>query len=263
MARTLKEPIAVQPFLDWCQQREEQIDRELDVWPGISRDFGEGCGPRARLLAEIGWLGEHDARRYYRWRHDLQSGLVERGMVEDALDHAGVDFYDVYPDIPRSASVGCKVGEGRRMTDAQVLAAHRVYWDGRLSVRQVSDLLWERYGYASVESCASQLRCAFVALGLPRRSVEEANLIAHRKHGLAVGGRDGSGYRRYLNLTRYGPCQAIRGDGSACVRAAKAGTQFCGLHQPEEMARRAAQIAVVNAQGKNMLRWANREGVAA
>lgn len=261
MARPLKEPIAVEPFLKWCEAREAEIQREFDAAPS-DRWQSESSAHRL-VLFEIGWPTDSDARRYLRWRNESLTGLVERAVVEDALHHAGVDFYAVYLDVPDPKGPGDWVGRGRWMTDAEVLAAHTVYWRGGVSLRRLGDLLWERYGYSGSVSCATQLRRAFVNLGLPCRPVEEASLMAHLTHGLTRNGERPPLYKRWLNVQRHGQCDATLRSGDPCPRAARPGTSACGYHQPDEMARRREQIAAVNAEGKNLLRWADREGVTA
>lgn len=261
MARTLREPLPVGPFLWWCHRRVVEIERELDL-PANKRNLPFQEGPQCRLLFEIGWHGEHDSRRLYRWAHETPSGLVERGLVEDALDHADVDFYEVYWTVLPPAET-TRVGFTRRMTDAQVLAAHTVYWRGEVSLGVLGEMLWERYGYANAESCEDQLRRAFISFGLPRRLQAEASALAHFKHGLCRNGRRAALYQRVMDLQRYGQCTAERKDGSQCPRAAKPGTEHCGYHQPEEVARRQAQIELVNAQGRNVWNRVDRQGAAA
>jgi hypothetical protein len=167
MARTLREPLPVGPFLWWCHWRMEQIEREFD--PLYRGGPAQSDAVQGRLLMEIGWTGEWDSRRLYRWAFETPSGAVERGLVEDALDHAGVDFYGVYWSVKPPAWKGDRRRD-RRMTDAQIVAAHVVYVKGKLSVRDLAEMLFARYGHASPEAADAALRLAWTRLGLPLRS---------------------------------------------------------------------------------------------
>lgn len=168
MSRTINEPVPVGPFLWWCHHRMEQIEREFD--PLLRGGPARSDALPERLLMEIGWTGEWDARRLYRWAFETPGGLVERGMVEDALDHAGVDFYRVYWSVKPPTRNGGRWRVGRRMTDAQVVAAHVVYTRGKLTVRELAELIFERHGHASPEAADAALRLAWTRLGLPLRS---------------------------------------------------------------------------------------------
>lgn len=103
----LREPIDVQPFLDWCERREAQIRRELDNYPAITATTGRagtagalrGQQSQIRLAMELGWSAEHGPRRLHRWRNELADGTVERAIVEEALFHADADFEHVYPHL--------------------------------------------------------------------------------------------------------------------------------------------------------------------
>lgn len=189
MARSLREPIPVGPFLWWCHRRVAEIERELDT---IADDQGvhQDESPKRRLLFEIGWHGEYDMRRLYRWAHETRSGCVERGLVEDALHHAGADFYRVYWSVKPPKGKGGRLGLGRRMTDEQVIAAHTVYARGKLTVREVAELIYERHGHATPEAADVALRTAWRSLGLPLRACVAVN----EKTGLPCGNAPRSGH---------------------------------------------------------------------
>jgi len=262
IATRLQEPLETAPFIAWCEQRIQQLRRELA--PEYKIGGSDETNAVAALVREIGWTTNatddtaSGVRRLHRWRNEATTvPVVERAVIEDALFHADTDIHDIYPDLahPRGASL---LGQGRRMTDKQVLAAHVLYEQG-LSTRQVALLIWRKYGYANVNSCAGSLLRAWTAFGLPRRDVTEANVHAHTIHGLAAGGRVAPLYKRTVRIARHGRCDATLKDGAACPRAAQAGTTTCGYHAPAELARRRAQVERLNAQGKNTLRWANRQ----
>lgn len=173
MARTVKDPIPVGPFLEWCRSREAQIRRELDRCPAIQARVGEAgptsWAPRARLVMELGWPIETGQRRLWRWEFENQGETVARATIEDALEHAGAAFSEVYPDLPTVELRACRLGMARRMTDSQVVAAHTVYIRNRMTTVTLGELLWERFGYASAAACAKALEVAFKGLGLPIR----------------------------------------------------------------------------------------------
>lgn len=251
----LREPIEVAPFLAWCAQREARIRAEIDNYPAISGKREGGVTPRlptgedahGRLVMELGWNPDTGARRLHRWTHEI-AGAVERATIEEALFTAGVDFHDIYPDEPAPRPVSCRVGQGRRMTNKQILAAHVIYTRRGLSLRQLGELLWQQFGYANAESCAWQIRRGFKNLGLPVRDPIEASRAAHYKHGLATGGKVAPLYKRTLKLQRHGPCCATLANGEPCPRAAQPGSTTCGFHAERELARRKAQVAQINAR---------------
>ncbi len=239
----LREPLDVAPFLAWCDRREQQIRRELDAWPAIG--VRQNISVQDRLVAELGWDISPGIRRLHRWRREVTH--VERATVEEALFHAGADFETLYPDLEPKGP-GDRLGQGRLMTNDELRAAHVIYLRAQLSLRQLGDLLWERYGYANAASCASQIQRGFANLGLPRRTPTEGQHLTHMTHGLTVGGKVAPLYKRHVKLGRHGQCSADRKDGERCPRAAQPGGDVCGYHQPDEIARRRAQIAAVNAQ---------------
>lgn len=291
-AKRFREPLEVGPFNAWVAKRKKQIARELDAFPAIE-GRPEMLNVHDRLLAELGWSGEAGARRLFRWANE-NAGYAERAEIENALDSAGADFYEVYPYLAHEQDPGAEVfcracrtevmtrdgtcpwcggdtvperppqsrprlGQGRRITEEQIRAAHVLYWQGGLSLTEVSRLLYERFGYASVSSGEAQIRRHFKLLGLPRRPVAEANLAAHIKHGMFVGGKRPALYKRMQNIAKYGQCQHTLASGKPCPRAAHPGTTHCGYHRPEEIARRTERIVFeVNARGKNRLRWVDR-----
>jgi hypothetical protein len=206
MARTLEEPLPVGPFLWWCHRRMEQIEREFD--PLLRGGAAQSDAVQGRLLMEIGWVGEWDSRRLYRWAFELPAGLVERSIVENALDHAGGDFYRVYWSVRPPRGKGGRLGLGRRMTDAQVIAAHTVYTRGKLTVRGVAELIFERYGHASAGAADVALRTAWRSLGLPLRSCAGVNENGERCGNAPRSGHDhchthlGCGWRLPDDLIR-------------------------------------------------------------
>ena len=101
------ERVPAKPFADW-------ISKRLDTYRA-GMPFGETpdmLGPMEQLASDLGWgATDSGARKLYRFKHLLTSrsrnGISKEGAtdtfrrdtVEDALDHAGVPFEDVYPDL--------------------------------------------------------------------------------------------------------------------------------------------------------------------
>lgn len=173
----IREPIPVGPFLEFCSRRVVQIRRELDSYPKITLTGRHGKPPgidaTARLVMSFGWDANHGVRKLNRWAHpeqgDGHSGYVDRAEIEDALRNVGVDIADVYPALPQAKSGPVRMGQHRRMTDAQVIAAHTVYVKGRMTMMTLGELIYQRFGYASVSACARSLAVAFRGLGMPLR----------------------------------------------------------------------------------------------
>lgn len=183
-----KERVPVEPFLAWCREREAQILREIDHYPAIGH-MGQAAGrtpagaaPHTMLIMELGWEHEVGSRRLHRWEHENQSTDVDRAIVEDALHHAGASFEEVYPDEPPSPSAlrDCRLGMGRMMTDAEVVAAHTVYVRGRMTTTTLAEALWRRFGYSSPVACAKALSVAFRGLGLPVRQCTGSTVTGRR-----------------------------------------------------------------------------------
>lgn len=160
----IQEPLEVKPFLDWAERREQVLEVQY------SDRAEDGKGGLNRLLEEIGWSDPSGHKRMYRWRHELRRGIVERAFVEDALHHAGYLFSDVYPDAdPPASTTDREYAPQRRMTDEQVVAAHTVYIRAKLTMLELANLLWEKYGYRNPSACRKSLSVAFRSLALPAR----------------------------------------------------------------------------------------------
>lgn len=91
----LREPIPVQPFLDWAQRRAKLLKA---LYAPNDSQADEGL---TYLLDDIGWPHENGMRRLHRWRTGDQNfhGYAERAIIEDALWRAGVFTWEVYPDL--------------------------------------------------------------------------------------------------------------------------------------------------------------------
>lgn len=195
----MQNPIPVAPFTDWFDQRTQELLRSVDPYRYPLHKERDAYA-RGRVLASLGWDDEASsgARRISRWKKDSLTGMVEREQVEDALHHAGVQFYDVYPDLEQrdcGSGIGDRVGQGRLLTDKQVEAAHVLYVHQKMTGATIADLLWERFGYSSQESCRRALFKAFKKLGLPLRE-----------------------------------CAAITPDGDRCAKSPSHGSDHCPKH---------------------------------
>lgn len=69
-----EDPVDVAPIMAWIDERGEKRARE-----------------------ELGWGGESMNRRLLHIRNGTFL-FIERGLVEDALDHAGVGWWEVYDE---------------------------------------------------------------------------------------------------------------------------------------------------------------------
>jgi hypothetical protein len=112
----LTEPVPVAPFVAWCDRRQEQLRRSMDVHPAISvrgvtgprSQVGIGVNYVERLMFELGWDVHNGPRKLNRWRNPSQgdghSGFADRDEIETSLRCAGVRFEDVYtPWAPSNA----------------------------------------------------------------------------------------------------------------------------------------------------------------
>lgn len=288
--KRMGEPIPLKPFLDWCDKREAQLRAELDAYPAINGGGTganpPGINPHVRLMVELGWDDAAGHRRLSRWRLDSVTGMGSRELIERALDHAGVPIEDLYPDL--AVEVGelrsgycqpCKLdvlttndlcpwcdepvlskrprnshdrkGQGRKMTDEQIRAAHVIYQQQKLSYSDLAELLWQRFGYASKASCESGLRVGFKALGLPRRTKLEGSRHKNTTHGLCVGdGRPSEYYQMVTQRRRdkYGTCSYVKRDGSRCEYINEPGTDTCGYHNPDKLEQRRQVVMKARAQ---------------
>jgi hypothetical protein len=217
MTNPHKEPLAVAPFLEWCDKRETQIRRDLDNLPGL-RSFKLNDDAGSRLVMELGWDVESGQRRLRRWRHETLSGLIGREVIEEALFCAGVPFEEIYPDEPTPPRVAVRLGQGSRMTQPQLVAAHTVYMRANMTMNDVAALIWQRYGYANPEAARHALTRGWRSLGLQVRR----------------------------------QCTQITADGERCDKAPLSGQEHCFKHDkktqtwqmPRELTERARALHV-------------------
>lgn len=102
----------------------------------------------------------------------------------------------------------------RRLTAAQVTAAHRLHIDGGLSLRELGRQLHAKLGYSSAHSCAMALSAAFKRDGLERRTRAEAVHLANEARGY-VRGRSARERRRALRASLRATDPAYRAEEQA------------------------------------------------
>lgn len=79
------------PFLEWFDAQVLRLEDRED--PVAARRRSEAT---AKAKALTGWNDDAGARRLHRWRHEQL--IVDRRDIEAALEHAGVSWWEVYPD---------------------------------------------------------------------------------------------------------------------------------------------------------------------
>lgn len=252
MSSGLEHPVSPRPFVAWLDGQAARIGARA-----------------ARQL--VGLDTESGIRGLQRWRTETLE--VDAIDVYDLLHVAGVRFDEVY-DEPEHAAArdylasapppiagrrrGKPVGKYRRMTDAQVRAAHVLYEQKGLSFRQLGRLLYQRFGYASEKACAVAINQACLTLGLPTRDRIAATVAASTTHGLASremrASRDPL-YREHRRRMRRARgevldrplCAGVRTQyprkGEPCSNRAQANSPFCVGHDPERRAEVAARLA--------------------
>jgi len=95
-----------------------------------------------------------------------------------------------------------------RLTAAQVRAAHRLHIEGGLSIRELGRQMWERFGYASPQSCSNSLSDLFKRAGLQARDRVEATVKASTTHGRGARA-DKAAYKRW-HRELFGPWPSDR-----------------------------------------------------
>lgn len=116
------EMVPAVPFANWLNERVKYWEQRA---PSTTPEPGETAferGAGTRVLGEIGWQeGDSALRRLYKYRYrrfdskkKVNGRFVRyvyapdcypRDIVEDALDHAGVPFADLYPEIAAADEV--------------------------------------------------------------------------------------------------------------------------------------------------------------
>lgn len=172
------------------------------------------------------------------WRRAMREEVVDLDFADrwlTALD-LSLDDLPAPPMLPgRARGGGHPTGVYGYLTDAQVLACHRLYESG-LSLREVAERILPRTRYATAKACAESLRRRFVRLGLERRGQAE-HLVTH-----------GRARRRHPNRSAYVAqwkrdhgvrpavrCTAQKADGGPCRGWAVHGETMCNRHRAVEL----------------------------
>lgn len=145
-----------------------------------------------------------------------------------------------------------------RLTERQVLAAHKLYIAKGWSLRTLAAVLWQPMGYANAKSCANSLWEMFVAAGLPRRDRIEATVRASTTHGLrprrsTPEQRDAYNALRRERRDRQPRCIETTTQGRPCPHPAMVGSDRCFSHDPDTAELRAAILAAARARKRGKL----------
>lgn len=211
--------------------------RTADVLEVVDREIARLGWTRADLYEALAQrFGYTPDAHYKRLRRAEQAGVMDVAEADRLL----VIVDGRLEDVPgyRTPRLRGSIATGDRgyLTDAQVLACHRLYMAGGLSLREVAERILPRTRYVSVLSCAEALRRRFVRLGLDRKGSAD-HLITH---GRAIGhghGRNRSDYvtawKRAHGLRPAVRCTAVRDNGEPCRAWAVHGTERCNKHRAE------------------------------
>lgn len=209
-----------------------------------------------------------------------------RNRVEDMLDAMGVQFSDVYPEIAAAEDVELeddayclichedvsplagrcpwcdtqvakrpprsirRVGQGRRLTDAQVRQAHRLHWEKGLSLRELGRQLYKKAGYATAQSCANALSNAFAGMALKPRDRIDATVLVSTTHGHSKRNPQTAeelaakaARRRELRAAQGTRCPHVTIYGHPCPNFTAPGLDTCRRHSAEGMRRNAENLS--------------------
>lgn len=194
MSPYVSEQLSPQPFRQWCAWR-------LDPKGWDRSDSAPVGDDTVRQLAFDLGIGE---RRLHRWRKENAS--LERIDVEEALHHADVQFWEVYPQgvppIPTPLPQH-QPGYGSKLNDEEVLRLHDLHRKG-VAVCELARRIWRSAGYRSDAAARKGIQKGFRRLGL-----ETVPVPAYRR------------------------CEAIKAGGGRCEKQAMVGSDHCMQHDPE------------------------------
>jgi hypothetical protein len=241
--RTDSPPLVVQTReineQEWVAARREDLE-DPQVRRGRARSVEELGVSLMGMDAYIHYLAE-DARRGGDLLEQLEAGeeCEHRRMPYDGTPECGC-----WGPVVTATRKHGQVERGRKLSDTQVLAAHRDHLDG-VSINELGRRLWKRAGHRSAHACAEALRAAFHAKGLSVRPPVEAATLASTRTGVFA--RQDGRYREAYNQWRRDKhaelpqCHALRGDGTRCEYRVQPGHYLCGRH-----AKSAGQLSLLD-----------------
>lgn len=226
--------IPAEPFVTWLHGELERLRHDQTIAhteqsahkPPVNQALADRLGISARRL--------HD---YLHRVGDEQPDTVFRSRVEDMLENAGLQLWEVYPDLiddvelePDAYCERCRdtvspIGglcpwcdsetgplrrggwkrpdiAGSRYTDAQLRVMHIVHIEQGVSINELGRQTFAKVGYKNYQSAARAIGTAWSGLGLAARDRIEATVLVSTIHGRAP--RHGSrvGYKRWLREQR-------------------------------------------------------------
>jgi len=160
-------------------------------------------------------------RRIREWR---EGGSPDLYTVDKVLTKLDLHLSEVPPEMiqggegmePPKGRGGTPPGYGCKLTDAQIRVLHRLQTERNLTVKKLSEEIWEGAGYASPQSAAWAISNGFRRLGLD---------IAHH-------GAQAFGARR---------CGALTYRGRPCRQFALPNSDVCWSHHPDHRDQARAQ----------------------
>jgi hypothetical protein len=241
----------------------------------------DGRGGAASLAAEIALAMNRGRPGIERLIYQVRTGKVRRqdgsSYIQRTVSFDRVDLLltgcsreDLWysPELIRWGAARQGTTQPRRykrrpdakMSDADVLAAHRRYLDGK-TLRDLGRELWQKHGYSSPNCCANAIGDFFIRDCLPTRDRVEAIRAASTVHGNASRAdrkRNTLRYRVHRKRVRRASgevrgvrCAATTALGRPCRNAALATGDYCVAHEPT---RRGEVIANIN-------RWRRSHGL--
>jgi hypothetical protein len=218
MSPIVVEQLSPQPFRQWCAWRLDPKGWDRRDAPAVADDSSSA----KQLAFDLG-MGD---RKLHRWRNENRT--LERLEVEDALHHADVGLWEVYPDLDEPRRLPSPPIEPAKLTDEQLVELHSVHSRG-VPVKVLGELVWERAGYANWKSAEDSIRRGFRRLGLRTKGPWGPHYVpAHRR------------------------CVAAVRTGDQCRQAALHGSDRCFRHDPStQLAAREAQQRSVEARQLN------------
>jgi hypothetical protein len=143
-----------------------------------------------------------------------------------------------------------------RIPDDVIRKLHLLHTRGKaVSINALGKQLYERYGYASANTCGVSIADGFKRLGLQARGRIEMTIAVSTKHGRKRRYQKGTAsadYKRWLKKQRgeqYDePCTSTTTRGTPCQARAMLGKDVCQHHDPERREATLAHLERMRAQ---------------